>query len=148
MIAKIFNFIFGYNSKLENTLILSRDKEKIVLPNFPVEKPKLILDEIRYNVKNLFDDKNLKYLELISFSFTEMQNKYLINYLQENKDLYSYNEDEDLCIMSGFVMSENYKTNLHWVAIPQQIEFKTKENQQSLDTLDLLIDHVIKNMVL
>lgn len=148
MIAKVFNFILGYDLKIETSVILSTDQEKIVLPTFTVDKPKLILDEIRYNTKNLFNDQGLKYIELISLSFLEMQNQYLLNYLNDHKEQYSYNEDEDLCVMAGFVMAEKYMTKLHWLPIPKEIEYKKQDEKSSFDTLSLLVDHVIKNMVL
>lgn len=148
MIAKIFNFILAYDLKAETSTILSTNQEKIVLPTFIIEKPKLILNEIKYNTKNLFNDQNLKYIELISLSFMDIQNQYLIDYIENNQEQYGYKENEDLCIIAGFVMSEKYNTKLHWLPIPKEIEYKKENDKSKLDTLSLLVDHVIKNMSL
>ena len=71
MKIRVFNLILTHDIKNNRTVILSTDNNKIVLPTFYIESPKTIHQEIRYLIKNLFDDPDLKYIELINVSFIE-----------------------------------------------------------------------------
>jgi hypothetical protein len=148
MKIRIFNLILTHDTKNNKTVILSTDNKKTILPAFYIENPKTIHQEIRYLIKNLFDDPDLKYVELINVSFIEIQNELLINYIKDTEE-YKYNEDEDLCLFVGVILTEKNKTNLFW----SPIGFPSVSNNSNFSTLEsssteILIDYVIKNIVL
>jgi hypothetical protein len=148
MNIRVFNLILTHDNKNNKTVILSTDNDQTVLPTFYIENPKTIHQEIRYLIKNLFDDPGLKYLELINISFIEIQNELLINYIKEIEQ-YKYDEDRDLCLFVGVILTEKNKTNLFW----SPIGFPSVSNTNNLSTvqsssIDILTDYVIKNIVL
>jgi hypothetical protein len=148
MKIRVFNLILTHDIKNNRTVILSTDNNKIVLPTFYIESPKTIHQEIRYLIKNLFDDPDLKYIELINVSFIEIQNELLINYIKDTQE-YSYDENEDLCLFVGVILTEKNKTNLFW----SPVGYSSVSNNNNLSTLqssssDILTDYVIKNIVL
>ena len=148
MKIKVFSLILTHDINNNKTVILSTNNDKIILPTFDIQNPKTIYQEIRYAIKDLFEDPELKYVELINISFIEIQNDLLINYIKENKE-YEYDENQDLCLFIGIVLTEKNKTNLFW----SQIGYPSvsKDNNLSIvksSSIDILIDYVIKNIVL
>jgi hypothetical protein len=148
MNIRVFSLVLTHDTKNNKTVILSTDNNKTVLPTFYIDNPKTIHQEIRYTIKNLFDDPGLKYIELINISFMEIQNELLINYIKETEQ-YKYDEDQDLCLFVGVILTEKNKTNLSW----SPIGFPSVSNNDNFATLqsppiDILTDYVIKNIVL
>lgn len=141
MKIKIFNFVLTYDQSSSKTVILSTDSDNIILPYFIIENPKSLHQEIRYLTKKLFSDPTVKYIEMIDISFLDVHNEFLIDYVKSIEN-YDYNENEDLCLFCGIIMNEKHMTHLHWLPISKNIDTSIKNN-----TIDLLIDHTIKNII-
>lgn len=148
MNIRVFSLILTHDTKNNKTVIASTDNNQTILPTFYIENPKTIHQEIRYTIKNLFDDPNLKYIDLINVSFMEIQNELLINYIKEIKQ-YNYDEDQDLCLFVGVILTEKNKTNLSWLPIGfPSISNDNKSSSLKSSCIDVLTDYVIKNIVL
>lgn len=141
MNVKVFNIIITYDKKSSSTMILSLDKKKIVLPYFNISNPYMIRSEIRYLTKSLFDDPKLSYPELVEVSYLDIQNSFLIEYVESEKKIYEYEQENDLCIYSGIVLSEKNKSSLFWLPINQL-------KKEKIEPIDVLIDFTIKNLAL
>jgi hypothetical protein len=139
--VKVFNIVITYDKKSSSTVILSTDKKKIILPYFLINNPYMIRSEIRYLTKGLFNDHRLSHPELVEISYLDIQNTVLIDYIESEKENYEYDQEKDLCLYSGIVLSEKNKSNFFWLPI-NQIQ------KEKIEPIDILIDFTIKNLML
>jgi hypothetical protein len=141
MIAKVFNVILTYDKVSSRTLVLSSNRDKIILPYFIIEQPSKIRLEIRYLIKSLFKDPKINYVELIQISHLDIQNDLLIDYVESEPSV-NYDPDTDLCIYAGIVLTEKNLSDLYWLPV-SALNLKEENN-----SVDFLIDFTIKNLML
>ena len=96
--------------------VLSEDNEKLRLPTFQVVAPRLLMNEIRYNVFHMFEPASFSFMEEIILSRLEIQNEFLLSYISNLKDN-RYDMDQDIFILNGLILSKKEtqrNTNLCW----------------------------------
>ena len=96
--------------------VLSEQNETIRLPTFQVVSPRLLMNEIRYNVFHMFEPASFSFMEEIMLSHLEIQNEFLLSYISNLKDD-RYDMDEDMFILNGLILSKKEtqrNTNLCW----------------------------------
>ena len=96
--------------------VLSEQNEKLRLPTFQVVAPRLLMNEIRYNVFHMFEPASFSFMEEIMLSRLEIQNEFLLSYISDLKDN-RYDMDQDMFILNGLILSKKEtqrNTNLCW----------------------------------
>ena len=96
--------------------VLSEDNEKLRLPTFQVVAPRLLMNEIRYNVFHMFEPASFSFMEEIILSRLEIQNEFLLSYISNLKDN-RYDINQDIFILNGLILSKKEtqrNTNLCW----------------------------------
>ena len=96
--------------------VLSEQNEKLRLPTFQVVAPRLLMNEIRYNVFHMFEPTSFSFMEEIILSRLEIQNEFLLSYISNLKDN-RYDMDQDIFILNGLILSKKEtqrNTNLCW----------------------------------
>ena len=96
--------------------VLSEENEKLRLPTFQVVAPRLLMNEIRYNVFHMFEPASFSFMEEIVLSHLEIQNEFLLSYISNLKDN-RYDTDQDIFILNGLILSKKEtqrNTNLCW----------------------------------
>ena len=96
--------------------VLSEQNEKLRLPTFQVVAPRLLMNEIRYNVFHMFEPTSFSFMEEIILSRLEIQNEVLLSYISTLKDN-RYDMDQDIFILNGLILSKKEtqrNTNLCW----------------------------------
>ena len=96
--------------------VLSEQNEKLRLPTFQVVAPRLLMNEIRYNVFHMFAPASFSFMEEIMLSRLEIQNEFLLSYISDLKDN-RYDMDQDMFILNGLILSKKEtqrNTNLCW----------------------------------
>lgn len=135
------NCIITFDKKLNSICLLSTSqKDKIIFPTFKIESAKNILNETRYQIKNLFSDENVKFVQDIIISTIDIQNELYIQYLNELG--YKYDENNDIIILNSVVLADKYKSRLFWRTYDHMIDIKSK------DVFGLLIDHILQKTIL
>jgi hypothetical protein len=72
----------------------------------------------------------------------EIQNDLLMRYIEDNNDKYSYDQNEDLCMLSSTIMLDKNFSMLNWLPI----EFETDLSKKK--SVDFLIDDTLKRISL
>lgn len=135
------NCIITFDQKAKSICLLSTSqKDKIVFPTFKIESAKNINNETRYQVKNLFSDDNVKFVQDIIISTIDIQNELYIQYLNELG--YNYDENNDIIILNSIVLGDKYNTKLFWRTYDHMIDIKNK------DIFGLLIDQILQKTIL
>ncbi len=96
--------------------VLSEENERLRLPTFQVVAPRLLMNEIRYNVFHMFEPASFSFMEEIILSRLEIQNEFLLSYISNLKDN-RYDMDQDIFILNGLILSKKEtqrNTNLCW----------------------------------
>ena len=96
--------------------VLSEENEKLRLPTFQVVAPRLLMNEIRYNVFHMFEPASFSFMEEIILSRLEIQNEFLLSYISNLKDN-RYDMDQDIFILNGLILSKKEtqrNTSLCW----------------------------------
>ena len=96
--------------------VLSEQNEKLRLPTFQVVAPRLLMNEIRYNVFHMFEPASFSFMEEIILSRLEIQNEFLLSYISNLKDN-RYDMDQDIFILNGLILSKKEtqrNTSLCW----------------------------------
>jgi hypothetical protein len=114
------------DEKEKQSYILSLDKENIVFPIYKLESPRNILNEIRYNIKSIFDEKSIKFIEQVIVSSLDIKNELLIDYIKEIDSNQIYNLDDDLFILCGIVIQKMdiMVSDFNWLKFKYSIKDK------------------------
>lgn len=128
------NCIITADPNSKNIYVLSTREDRVALPYFEISSPKFLYNEIRYNIKSMFDNI-IKFLEEIIISFVDIQNLLVFDLLEKHKDTYHVNLDEDVILLTGLVLHEKMMSDsLYWVPI-HNVMVPTEIS--SLDTEDI-----------
>jgi hypothetical protein len=139
---KVFHLVFSYDLKNQNTYILSINNENIILPYSIIDKPIFIQEQIKTTILGFFQDPTIKNIIDIDICMLEIQNDLLIKYIEDNNDKYSYDQNEDLCLLSSTIMLDKNFSLLHWLPIEFETDLAKKKS------VDFLIDDTIKRISL
>lgn len=133
------------HKKKENLVVSSsNNKDSITFPIFKIEHPKLLWNELRYHIAELFFDNgyNKEIIKNITFSYTGIQNELIIRYIESlnNKD---YNTDEDIFLLSSIILEQPYDMKTYsWE------KFKFVKSFQNMDLFNSIIDYIIQQSIL
>lgn len=141
MNINVYNSILTFNKQNNTTLVLSTDNSEIVLPHYVAQYAKYFREEILSWTKNLFKDLKSNDVLLIDYSFLEIQNRVLLDYVESIKS-YNYNPDNDFCIFVGIIVGSKLDTNLHWLSLDQTTDIIAQK------PIDNLIEYTIKHMII
>lgn len=131
------------HTKKEN-LIVSSSKTEISLPIFKIEHPRLLHNELRYNIQNILLDKtyNSDVIKNIAFSYIDIQNELVLQYMEkyhsDNCDL-----NNDIFIFCGMIMENIYPLNgFEW----QKFEFV--KSLTNMDIITSIVDFTVQKSIL
>jgi|LakMenEpi03Aug12_release.lakeMendotaPanAssembly.Ray.scaffolds.fasta_scaffold00642_55 hypothetical protein len=129
------------DEKEKQSYILSLDKEKIIFPIYKLESPRYILNEIRYNVKSIFDSKVIKFIEQVIVSGLDIKNELLIDYIKEIDTHQIYDLDHDLFLLCGIVIQklDIVDPNFNWLKFKYSIQDKVSQPVYGI------IDSILQN---
>lgn len=121
--------------------VLSHSDKDILIPLREISTPRYIHNECRYLVKNFFIDQAYTFTEQISFSYIDLQNEFLLEYLSKIENQ-SYDIENDLFILYGGIFEKKPVTNLYWKEFNYPIDLTTK------NPMIILIDSIISKSIL
>jgi hypothetical protein len=139
---KILHLVFSYDLKNKNTYILSTNSDDIIVPYSIIDKPIFIQEQIKTTILGFFQDPTIKNIIDIDVCMLEIQNDLLMRYIEDNNDKYSYDQNEDLCMLSSTIMLDKNFSMLNWLPI----EFETDLSKKK--SVDFLIDDTLKRISL
>jgi hypothetical protein len=117
-----FNIISSDINKKEN-YILSTDKNKIILPYSEISTPRVMMNEIKYNIKNMFDTGIIKFIEEVIISYIDIQNEILLEYVTK-LDNNHFDLDKDLFLSCGIIMNKKSTSKLFWTKFEYSLDEK------------------------
>ena len=117
-----FNIISSDINKNEN-YILSTDKNNIVLPYSEISTPRVMINEIKYNVKNMFDTGMVNFIEEVIISYIDIQNDMLLEYVTK-LDNNNFNLDQDLFLLCGVITNKKSTSKLFWTKFDYALDEK------------------------
>lgn len=123
----------------EKTYIISTDTKNIILPTYEVVKPRFLMNEVRYNIKKMFAENEVKFLEEILLSKIDIQNDFVIDYL--SKTLKQFDPDNDVALLCCATLDKKIPHQLHWrnFSIPE-------EKEKTDNPLFYIIDFALQNV--
>lgn len=131
------------HNKKEN-LIISTNDDTIAFPIFKIEHPRLLYNELRYNLQNILLKQayNAEAIRKISFCHIELQNEIVLKYIESN---YSekYDLDKDMFVLCATIIEEPYNLNLF-----QWKKFKFAKSLLDMDLVTSIIDFTIEKSIL
>lgn len=134
--------IVSADTQEKQSYILSLDEEKIIFPIYKVDSPRYISNEIRYNVKSMFDKKSIQFIEQIVVSNLKIDNELLLDYISDIDTDKIYNIDENLFLVCGIVMD---KLNLDKSIDFKWLKFKYSVQDKITQPVYAIIDSVLQN---
>lgn len=132
----VINCILTSDQNSKSTYILSDNQTDIILPFFRIENPRFIYNQIRYDIKNLFVSKQ-RLPEEILVSFIEVENDFLIEYVEKNKQ-YPIDLNKDIVVLCGIILGFKDDSKLHWKKYEFNLDTKNSNPLQSI------VDHTIQ----
>jgi hypothetical protein len=99
------------------------------------------LNEIRYNVKSIFDSKVIKFIEQVIVSGLDIKNELLIDYIKEIDTHQIYDLDHDLFLLCGIVIQklDIVDPNFNWLKFKYSIQDKVSQPVYGI------IDSILQN---
>lgn len=128
----------------KENLLVSANKNKIEFPIFEINYPRSLINELRYNVQNLFIDKtyNKDVIKNISFSYTDIQNELILKYLEET---YTdrFDLDKDIFVFCAAILDIAYPlNNFEW------FKFNFVKSISGMDATNSIIDFTIEKSII
>ena len=127
-------------NKQEN-YILSAKKNSIILPYSEIMIPRVMMNEIKYNVKNMFETGIISFIEEIIISYIDIQNEMLIEYVEKTNNT-EVNPNENLFVLCGIIMNKKSTSKLFWNKFTYYLDQKIN------DPMFALIDMTIQKSLL
>jgi hypothetical protein len=124
----------------QKSYVISTDSKKILLPTMEIAKPKFFHNEMRYNIKKMFADGEIRFLEEILTSKLEFQNQFAMEYLSSNKE-YDFDIDRDCVFLCCSLIEKKIPQTYSWKLFSLEQE-KDKENNPVFYILDLAAQNV------
>jgi len=141
----VINCLITADRQSNKIYIASSNKDEIVFPLLKIENPKFLYNEIRYNIKNMFVQNAIKFLEEIIISFFDIQNYHVLELLEEQKNKYEI-ENTNIILLCGVVLHEKILSeNLYW--IPIENFFISNKNTEET-TPKKVVKYVFDQMIL
>lgn len=141
MNINVYNSILTFNKQNNTTLVLSTNNSEIILPYYVAQYAKYFREEILSWSKNLFRDLKSNDILLIDYSFLEVQNRVLLDYVESIKS-YNYNPENDFCVFVGIIVGSKLESSHHWIPLNQTTDII---NQKPIDSL---IEYTIKHIII
>lgn len=133
--------IITADTKKKQNYVLSTESKNIVLPICEMTNARTLHNEIRYNVKKMFDTDIIRFIEEILVSYTEIQSEPTIKYIEEINADQTYDMNNSLFVLCGIVMEKK-----------QSKMFKWKKYEFSQDTMHnplfSIIDYTIQKSMI
>lgn len=133
--------IITADTKKKQNYVLSTESKEIILPICEMTQTRSLHNEIRYNIKKMFDVDIIKFIEEILVSYTEIQSEPTIKYIEElNKDN-TYDLNNSLFILCGVVMEKKQSNTFKW----KKYEFSQETMNNPLFSI---IDYTIQKSMI
>lgn len=141
----VINCLITADRQSNKIYIASSSKDETIFPTLKIENPKFLYNEIRYNIKNMFVQNSIKFLEEIIISFFDIQNYHVLQLLEEQKDKYE-TDDTDIVLLCGVVLhGKILSENLYW--LPIENFFRSNQNTEETTTKKV-VKYVFDQMIL
>jgi len=127
----LFNSILTTDQKTDTNWILSLDKYHIHFPFFEISSPRYLHNEARINIKNLFTKDSIKFIEEIIISFIDIQNPFLIEYI-DSLQLPVFDLDKDIFILCSTILTSKIDSRLFWNKFNYEISFTKPDIQTAI----------------
>lgn len=131
------------HNKKEN-LIVSTNENTIEFPIFRIEHPRLLYNELRYNLQNILLKQayDAEAIKKIHFCHIELQNEIVLKYIEDN---YSekYDLNNDMFVLCAAIIEEPYNLNLF-----QWKKFQFAKSLLDMDLITSIIDFTIEKSIL
>lgn len=136
--------ILSVDHKRKENLIISTQKDSIVFPIFPIQYPKLLWNELRYHISELFfyDNYNKDIIKNITFSYSGIQNDLILQYI-ESLNNPTYNIDNDIFVLSSVIFEEPYETKSYYWN-----KFRFVKSFQDMDIFNSIIDFIVQQSII
>lgn len=102
------------DTKKKQNYVLSTDSKDIVLPICEITSARTLHNEIRYNVKKMFDADIIRFIEEILVSYTDIETEPTIKYIENINQDNRYDLNQDLFILCGIVMEKKQSKTFKW----------------------------------
>lgn len=136
----VFNSILTIDQKTETNWILSLDKHHIYFPFFEISSPRYLYNESRINLKNLFSQDKIRFIEEIMISFIDVQNPFLIEYINTLQSPL-FDMDKDMFVLCSTILTSKIESTLFWNKFNYEISFTKPDIQTAI------IDYCIQKSV-
>lgn len=133
----VFNTIITSDLQNQKSYILSSSKDRILFPYFEIHSPRYLFNEIRCNIKNLFKQDSIRFIEEIIISFTEIQNELIISYVENLQDS-TFDLNNDMFILASVILSEKLQSALTWTNFNYTIDIENP------DIIESIIDYSLQ----
>lgn len=126
--------------------ILSANKNKIVLPWCYVANPKILYDEIRVHIKNMFHSKStlIDFLDNVQISFLDLQNYILLDHVEAEQQDYDYKEEDIILLCGTILYIKTPCINSYWIPLKHDIQYSNQDNKP----IDRIIKYVLSKLIL
>lgn len=125
-------------------LVISKDKDNIILPIFKIDYPRLLFNEIKYNIQQILSNEyDKEIIKRINFSYTDIQNEFLIKYIEDTKN-YTFDTNNDVFILTSMILEKPYE--LHGGCLWKQFDFIKSFNNMS--AFNSLVDFIIEKTII
>jgi hypothetical protein len=141
---KLYTFytIISSDINKQENYILSAKKNEIVLPYSEIMIPRVMMNEVKYNVKNMFDTGIISFIEEIIISYIDIQNEMLLEYVEKNVNNAEVDPNENLFVLCGMIMNKKSTSKLFWN------KFTYSLDQKMNNPIFALIDMTIQKSLL
>lgn len=127
----VFNNILTVDTETETNWVLSSDKYHIYFPFFEITCPRHLYNETRINIKNLFEKDSIKFIEEIIVSFIDIQNEFLLTYIEELKSEI-FDLEKDIFLLCSVILANKIETTQFWNKFNYEINFTKPDIQTTI----------------
>jgi len=144
MISNVYVVFIGLTNDNNNSYCLSLSPKQLDLPVITIQHIDHLHNEIRYYIKQSFDQSSFKFTEECDFNIISLQNELTIEYLKTKIE--NYDNQSNLVILCGGILLKNKTKNTHhWHKLIYDADHSGFTNNTNLN---LLIDHVINKTII
>jgi len=142
-IYAIYCLLSADHDKKEN-FIVSENSESVEFPMFKIEHPKLLRNELRYNLQTIIDTKSysIDYIKNISFSLIDIQNELIIKYLEDRYPK-GIDLDNDIFILCANIFEKPVLLNRY-----EWKKFNFVKSLSDMDIISSIIDFTVEKSII
>lgn len=143
----VFPCIITADTSTKSVFVCSENDSSVIFPTFQISYPKMLYDEMRMNIKNMFNYNTIKFCEEIIVSFLDIQNHLLIDLLESKPETYPNIKEDDIILLCGVVLHDKVESDtIHWIHINSM--FLPKNISNTINDDNKIIQYVLDRIVL